>query len=379
MSPFPADPNRVCNGAVDARQQGLTSAEARERLARFGPNVLPSEPPPRLAAIVVGQLKSPLIYVLLAAAAVALAMGDFTDAAFIGVVLLVNSALGAWQEWRAEQQSRSLQQLLRIRATVVRDGAAVEIDAEQLVPGDVVWLESGQRVPADLCLLEAHGLEIDEALLTGESVPVTKDPHWHAPADVPPLERKDRAFAGSVVVRGRAEGEVVATGAATVVGGLAVTMSTTRGGPGTTGRANGAVRAGHRHRRAGRCRRHRPAWSGAARRKHREHVPVCGGAGGVGNPGGPPGGHHRNAGHRRTPHGGPPRDRTQPAGGGGTRQLHADRQRQDRARSPATNSRCANCALRTDGRSTSAEPATLRAARFACAADLLPNRATRES
>ena len=230
MSPFPADPNRVCNGAVDARQQGLTSAEARERLARFGPNVLPSEPPPRLAGIVVGQLKSPLIYVLLAAAAVSLAMGDFTDAAFIGVVLLVNSGLGAWQEWRAEQQSRSLQQLLRIRATVVRDGAAVEIDAEQLVPGDVVWLESGQRVPADLCLLDAHGLEIDEALLTGESVPVTKDPHWQATSDVPPLERKDRAFAGSVVVRGRAEGEVVATGAATVVGGLAVTMSTTEAG-----------------------------------------------------------------------------------------------------------------------------------------------------
>lgn len=215
---------------VDARQQGLTSAEARERLARFGPNVLPSEPPPRLAGIVLGQLKSPLVYVLLAAAAVALAMGDFTDAAFIGVVLLVNSALGAWQEWRAEQQSRSLQQLLRIRATVVRDGAAVELDAEQLVPGDVVWLESGQRVPADLCLFDAHGLEVDEALLTGESIPVTKDPNWQAPADVPPLERRDRAFAGSVVVRGRAEGEVVATGAATVVGGLAVTMSTTKAG-----------------------------------------------------------------------------------------------------------------------------------------------------
>ncbi|NJD32230.1 MAG: HAD-IC family P-type ATPase [Gammaproteobacteria bacterium] len=230
MSPISDVPPAASNGRVNDARRGLTTAEARERLARYGPNVLPSEPAPSALAIFVRQLKSPLIYVLLAAAAVALLMGDFTDAAFIGVVLLVNSALGGWQEWRAERQSRSLQELLRIRATVLRDGVTVEIDAEQLVPGDIVSLESGQRVPADLRLLDAHALEVDEALLTGESVPVEKDPGWTGSPELPPSERRDMLFAGTTVVRGRADAEVVATGATTVVGGLALTMSATEGG-----------------------------------------------------------------------------------------------------------------------------------------------------
>jgi Cation transporter/ATPase, N-terminus/E1-E2 ATPase len=145
--------------AVDATPDGLTQSEADRRREQFGPNVPPSELPPGWLAIGLRQLKSPLIYVLLAAAAVALALGDVTDAAFIGFVLLVNSALGGWQEWHAEQQSQGLQKLLRIRATVLRDGSAVEVDAEGLVPGDIVAIESGQRIPADLRLLDDRGLE----------------------------------------------------------------------------------------------------------------------------------------------------------------------------------------------------------------------------
>ena len=120
--------------------------------------------------------------------------------------------------------------LLHVRATVLRDGVTMEVDAEQLVPGDLVALESGQRVPADLQLLEVHGLEVDEALRTGESVPVTKGLEPRSGLEPPPGERADRVFAGSTVVRGRAVGEVVATGARTVVGGLALTMSSTEGG-----------------------------------------------------------------------------------------------------------------------------------------------------
>jgi len=215
---------------VDPRHAGLTSEEARARLARHGPNVLPGAPQPGPLSVGLRQLKSPLIYVLLAAALAALALGDYTDAGFIGLVLLVNSGLGAWQEWNAQQQSQALQQLLRIRATVLRDGRAIEVDAEQLVPGDVVALESGQRVAADLRLLEVHGLEIEESLLTGESLPVLKDVRWQGPDNVPLGDRRNMAFAGSTVTRGRGHGIVVATGTGTVIGGLATAMSATEGG-----------------------------------------------------------------------------------------------------------------------------------------------------
>jgi magnesium-transporting ATPase (P-type) len=215
---------------VDQQRLGLDSEEARLRLAQHGPNVLPSAPPPGVIEIALRQLKSPLIYVLLAAAVAALALGDFSDAGFIGAVLLVNTCIGSWQEWNAEQQSQALQRMLRVRATVLRDGRLVEVDAEEVVPGDVVALESGQRVPADLRLLEAHGLEIEESLLTGESLPVLKDARWRGPAGAQPAERRNMAFAGSTVTRGRGHGEVVATGAGTVVGGLAATMTETERG-----------------------------------------------------------------------------------------------------------------------------------------------------
>ena len=204
---------------------GLTGSEARARLARHGPNLLPTKPPPGALEIALRQLKSPLIYVLLAAAGAATALGDFSDAAFIGVVLLLNSAIGGWQEWRAEQQSQSLQQLLRIRATVLRDGESLEIDGAEVVPGDVVALETGQRVPADLRLLDAHALEIEEALLTGESLPVLKDAAWIGPAEAGPADCRNMAFAGTTVARGRGHGVVVATGGGTTVGRLAISIS----------------------------------------------------------------------------------------------------------------------------------------------------------
>jgi magnesium-transporting ATPase (P-type) len=216
--------------AVRSTATGLTGAEARARLATSGPNRLPSAPPPSLLGIGLRQLKSPLIYVLLAAAAVALALGDYADAAFIGVVLLVNSALGGWQEWQAEQQSRGLQKLLRVRATVLRDGAAIELDAEDLVPGDIVAIESGQRIPADVRLLDDHGLEAEEALLTGESLPVAKSAAWRGEIQTALGDRANMLFAGSTVARGRGRGVVVATGTATEIGRLAITLSATEGG-----------------------------------------------------------------------------------------------------------------------------------------------------
>ena len=191
--------------ALDSTEQGLTKAEAHARLERCGPNRLPQQPPPAWWQILLRQFQSPLIYILLAAAVVAVVVGDFKDAGFIAAVLAINALIGGYQEWRAEQSTRALQQLLHIRASVVRDGVVREVDAEEIVPGDVVWLESGNRVPADLRLISAHGFEVDESLLTGESLAVTKDAAWTGAESTPVADRLNLAYAASIVVRGRAK------------------------------------------------------------------------------------------------------------------------------------------------------------------------------
>lgn len=231
--PLPAWHDRPAAVALEAFASspiGLAQADAAARLARDGRNELPRVAPPGLLEIGFRQLRSPLIYVLLAAAAGSLALGHVSDAGFIGFVLLVNSLLGGWQEWNAERQSQGLQQLLKVRATVLREGVAREIDAEELVTGDVVSLESGQRVPADVRLTFAHGLEVDEALLTGESLPVLKGADWLGEAQLPLADRRNMAFAGTTVVRGRGQGVVVATAARTQVGQLASAMTAAEGG-----------------------------------------------------------------------------------------------------------------------------------------------------
>lgn len=216
--------------AVQATEAGLSAREAAQRLQQFGPNELPHKPPPTAWAIVLRQFQNPLIYILGVAAIVCIAIGEFTDAAFIAAVLVLNAAIGGYQEWRAEQSSRALQKLLRIRAAVVRDGETREIDAEQIVPGDVVWLESGNRVPSDLRLLASQGLEIDESLLTGESLPVQKDAGWSGEPNTPMGDRLNMAFAGATVIRGRGRGVVVTTGTHTVVGQLALDVMGAAGG-----------------------------------------------------------------------------------------------------------------------------------------------------
>ena len=209
---------------LEASERGLDATAAAERLREFGPNVLPHKEPPGVAEILFRQFLSPLIYVLIAAGAVAIAIGDATDAAFIFGVVLLNALLGAYQEWRAEQSAASLQQLLHVVARVRRDGETVERDAENLVPGDWVLLESGVSVPADLRLLEANNLAIDESFLTGESVASSKSTGESDP-DAPVSDRRNMAYAGSIVTTGRGAGVVVATGARTEVGKIARTVT----------------------------------------------------------------------------------------------------------------------------------------------------------
>lgn len=215
---------------LDATGSGLSEAEAQGRLRRYGPNKLPEQPPPAMWQIVLRQFYNPLIYILVIAAVVSVAIGDLKDTGFIAAVLIINAVIGSYQEWKAEQSSHALRKLLQIRASVWRDGDVKEIPAEDVVPGDIVWLESGNRVPADLRLLTAHGLEVDESLLTGESLPVTKDPTWTGPENAPLGDRANMGFAGSIITRGRSKGIVVATGTTTHVGQLALDVVSTAGG-----------------------------------------------------------------------------------------------------------------------------------------------------
>lgn len=223
-------PSADALAALDATEHGLTAGQAQARLAEFGPNVLPHTPPPAWWQILLRQFQSPLIYILGLAALISLAIQEPTDAAFIAAVLCINAAIGGYQEWRAEQSSLALQKLLKVRAAVERDGEVFEVDAEALVPGDVVWLESGNRVPADVRLLMSHGLEVDQSLLTGESTAVQKAAEWSGHEATPVADRLNMAHAAAIVVRGRAKGLVVATGAATVVGQLALDVMASEGG-----------------------------------------------------------------------------------------------------------------------------------------------------
>lgn len=197
--------------------QGLTSLEARNRFAQFGPNTLPEARPPSFVAVFLRQFLSPLIYILVAAATVAMAVGDAKDAIFIGVVLLINGIIGAVQEYSAGQAAAALRAQDQPHALVFRDGTQQEIEACDLVPGDIVLLEAGRRVPADMRLIEAIDLHCDESLLTGESAPVRKTSAMATSTG----SRGGMAYAGSMATRGRGLGEVTATGLETEVGKIA--------------------------------------------------------------------------------------------------------------------------------------------------------------
>jgi magnesium-transporting ATPase (P-type) len=208
---------------------GLSETEAAERRARFGPNEVPQRRAPAWWQIFGRQVRNPIIYILGAAAVVSLAIGHETDAAFILGVVVINSLIGGIQELRAERSARALQQMLRTRAFVLRDGEVKEIEAEWVVPGDVVWLEPGNRIPADVRLLGSQGLRVDESLLTGESIRVGKEDAV-LPEETTVGDRRNMAFAGTIVVRGRGRGLVVETGGGTQIGRLALDVLEAVGG-----------------------------------------------------------------------------------------------------------------------------------------------------
>jgi magnesium-transporting ATPase (P-type) len=211
--------------ALGVDESGLSEAEAATRRAAYGPNVLPRARRAGVAEIYVRQFKNPLVYLLLAATLVSLAVGEWGDAFFIFVVLQFNAAIGTYQERQAETSAEALDVLVRKFAVVLRDGVPRRVEASELVPGDVVRLVSGSLVPADLRLLGAHELSVDESLLTGESVPVAKEVGAVLAADVPLAERRNMLYAGTTVLSGRITGAVAATGRATEIGRIAEALA----------------------------------------------------------------------------------------------------------------------------------------------------------
>ncbi len=204
---------------------GLSTAEAKARLALHGPNRLP--PPARRGPLMrfLAQFNNVLIYVLIASAAITAALGHWVDAGVIAGVIVINAIVGFVQEGKAEAALEAIRTMLSLSALVLRGGERHSLPAEQLVPGDVVLLASGDKVPADLRLLEARNLRIDEAILTGESEPAGKSV---APvgADAPLGERSCLAFSGTLVTYGQASGVVVATGAQTEIGRISALLET---------------------------------------------------------------------------------------------------------------------------------------------------------
>ena len=207
--------------AVSDAARGLSPSDVLARRLQFGPNALPSPPGRSQLRVFVAQFQSPLVYLLAGAAVLSLGLGHLGDAAVILGVVVLNAGVGAFQEGRAERSLEALRVHLRQSARVVRGGVEQQVDAGQLVPGDVLLLEAGEAVPADARLLDGAAVQMAEAALTGESLPVDKG--TPALAESTPLpERTNMLYAGTHVTGGRARALVVATGPATESGRVAL-------------------------------------------------------------------------------------------------------------------------------------------------------------
>ncbi len=200
--------------------QGLSEAEAARRRRRYGPNLLRHRRPASPWRILLNQFESMVVWLLAAAAALSLLLGDIEEGVAILIVLALNTAIGFFTELKAVRSVEALRQVARVATTLRRDGAVRAVPAESLVPGDIVIVEGGDIVTADLRLIAASRVQADESLLTGESTPVAKDPAPVAAA-APLAERTPLLFKGTVITRGSGEAVVLATGMETELGRIA--------------------------------------------------------------------------------------------------------------------------------------------------------------
>ena len=212
-------------------ENGLTSNQAQSRLAEYGRNVLTAGSKTSPLAIFAAQFKNILIIILLLGAGLSLWLGHGIEAASIGIIVFFSAGLGFFQEYRAERAMEMLQKLSAPDATVLRDGEERDIPAEELVPGDVVLFDAGDKVPADARLLSSMQLSVDESPLTGESVPVSKSSAAIEGDVLPVGDRKNMVFAGTTVTQGRGSAVVALTGMKTEFGTIAGLLQTVKSGP----------------------------------------------------------------------------------------------------------------------------------------------------
>jgi Ca2+-transporting ATPase len=217
------DMNQVLND-LQVRETGVTAHEAEERMTRFGPNQLAEARPTSFLTILWEQLNNFVVMLLVAASAISALLGEWVDASAILAIVVLNTVLGIVQERRAEQALAALKRLAAPEAQVMRDGHRTVIPARELVPGDIVFLEAGNYVPADMRLLEAVNLRVEEASLTGESLPVKKNSATVLDRNVPLGDRKNTAFMGTLISYGRGRGVVTSTGMNTQLGLIATML-----------------------------------------------------------------------------------------------------------------------------------------------------------
>jgi len=215
------DTESAINNLNSSYRDGLSSQEAKKRLDYYGPNEIETQKGVTKWQILLHQFKDPLIYILLAAAFVTFILQDYTDSTVIMVVVLLNAVIGYIQESKAQSAIEALSKLAAPRVMVIRDGKEVEIRGQDVVPGDVVLLTSGGSVAADMRILYANGLEVNESALTGESMVVRKQEDVLDDENLVPGDQKNMLFAGTIVAQGRARALVVRTGKSTELGKIA--------------------------------------------------------------------------------------------------------------------------------------------------------------
>ena len=208
--------------------KGLTTEEANKRLEKYGRNELPKQKKDSVLKIFLSEFKDPIVLLLIVAIIASFAVGEVIDAIAIIFIVLVDVVMGTYQENKANNIADALSKLVTVKSKVLRNGEITSVDSEELVLGDIVLLESGDKISADLRLIETHNFMVDESILTGESVQVSKNAHAIKGDNLIISDQSNMAFSGTTVVTGRAKAIVVSTGLYTEIGKIAHSISETK-------------------------------------------------------------------------------------------------------------------------------------------------------